>query len=95
MITDDISVENDTCLLPVEPDFGQWFIVGETRSYHTGEQVSLGTTLEIVCDETYMLIGQSKIICAKNGWSDKIGQCLGKKKRNQSDLNYQLVVKFQ
>lgn len=74
-----LQMRTDTCLLPQHPKSGHWFIVDEAMPHYPREQVSLGTTLEIVCDETYVLTSQSKIICAKNGWSENIGECLGKK----------------
>ncbi|XP_044259079.1 uncharacterized protein LOC123007726 [Tribolium madens] len=63
------------CVLPKHPDFGKWSLLAPS-SLSPGMSVSVGTLLQVTCQNKYKLDGNSIILCDEGHWSSEIGKCL-------------------
>ncbi|XP_077283399.1 modular serine protease-like [Arctopsyche grandis] len=64
----------DSCVLPEQPENGNYDIIGPSTSVTPGERVSTFTQIAYSCKSGYTHVGKSFVVCRKDGsWSEPIG----------------------
>jgi hypothetical protein len=61
------------CVLPEHPNFGRWST--ENGSLLPGMSVPAGTTLDVECDDGYVVDGNNRTSCQDQKWTPTVGTC--------------------
>jgi hypothetical protein len=61
------------CVLPEHPNFGRWST--ENGSLLPGMSVLAGTTLDVECDDGYVVDGNNRTSCQDQKWTPTVGTC--------------------